>query len=106
MTLVDKYEKFTTGKIVKEGKRWFAGAAPVEVAAVVFNAAAITYLAYHLYIERRSLFQSLCLERFARVTEGLYFVVHVALYHGKRVLELIGADSIVTGGEYAHMLEF
>ena len=104
VAFVDKHEE-VIGEVIEESERRFARPSAVEIAAVIFHAAAIADLAHHLDVVTGALFEALRFQQLAVVAEGPHFVFEIALDGGERRLHLGAAHGVVAGGEDTGVLE-
>ena len=78
MAFVDKHHKILR-EVIEKSERRFAFLSAVEIAAVVFHAAAITDLPHHFKIVPRAGKKPLRLEQFILFFKRLHFVCHIRL---------------------------
>ena len=94
MALVDKHQK-VFGKIVEEGKTRLSGAAPVEVARIIFHARAVADFTHHFQIVFGAFFQPLRLQQLTRVLERLYFPLQILGNNAERGGKPFAAHGVV-----------
>ena len=99
VALVDKDEKFPRGEIVEQSERRLARLPAVEIAAVIFDAAAIADLPHHFQVVFGALFKALRFENFARVLKRLHLPFQILFDHRQGVSQLFRADGVLAGGE-------
>ena len=102
MGLVHHQQKIF-GEIINQGKRRLPGGAPVHMAGIVFNAAAVAHLSHHFQIILGPLGQPLGFQKFALGIKHLQPVFQLGLdaFHGP--FQILPAGHIVGGRENGHM---
>ena len=94
------------GEIIHQRERRLADIPSVEIAGIVFDALAETYLVYHLYIVSGALLQPLRLEQLALFFENAHFVLKVMLDVRERGFCLFLRHHVMAGGENDGVFEF
>ena len=110
MALIDDCQE-VFGQVVKQTERPRTGLAPVEVAAIVFDAGAVAQFLNHLDIVGYALAQACGLQRFALAVKFLDFLSEVELYlryrgrltlgSGHKKVGRIDVETIVVAHAYA-----